>query len=204
VLDVPADTVGSVMQLLGDRKAEMTHMESVGSRTELEFVIPARGLLGLRSKVLTATAGEVVMHHRFEDYRPYCGEIPHRTNGVMIATEPGKVTGYALDQLADRGVMFVKPGDDVYEGQIVGEHCRDSDIPVNATRRKNLTNIRSSTKDATVTLKAPRELTLEAGLEYIEADELVEITPESIRLRKRYLKEHERKRHGRKPAGVGV
>ncbi len=203
-VDVPTDAVGPVMQLLGDRRAEMTHMDTLGSRTMIEFIIPARGLIGLRSRVLTATAGEAIMHHRFEAYGPHRGEVSHRGVGVMIATDPGKVTTYACEQLADRGILFVKPGDDVYEGQVVGEHCRDKDLPVNVVRRKNLTNVRSSTKEATVTLKASRNVTLEAALEYIENDEFVEITPSSVRLRKTHLKENDRKRASRKAQTAGV
>ena len=205
VMDVSTDAVGAIMQLVGDRRAEMVHMDTGGKRTQLEFSIPARGLIGLRSRALTATAGEVVLHHRFESYGPYRGEIPGRACGVMFATESGPVTGYALEQLADRGVMFVVPGEAVYEGQIVGEHCREKDLPVNVVRLKNLTNVRSSTKEATVTLKAPRRITLEGALEYIELDELVEVTPERIRLRKMHLKENDRKRAARRgcrPEGV--
>ncbi len=202
VIDVPTDTVGPVMQLVGDRRAEMTHMETVGARSQLEFSIPARGLIGLRSRMLTATAGEVIMNHRFEEYGPYRGEIGGRVNGVMMATEAGQVTAYALAQLADRGIMFVVPGDEVYEGQIVGEYNKDKDIPVNVVRKKNLTNVRSANKDMTVTLKAARDMPLEAALEYIEVDELVEITPDNIRMRKLHLKESARKRAGRKPVGV--
>jgi GTP-binding protein len=205
MLDIPPEAMGAVMQLLGDRQAEMLHMESVGERSLLEFLIPARCLIGLRSKVLTATAGEAIMHHRFERFGPQGGTVAHRSNGVMTATETGPVTAYALEQLAGRGVMFVQPTQDVYEGQVVGEHCRDSDLPVNVVKRKNLTNIRSSTKEATVVLKAPRTVTLEAALEYIEDDELVEITPENIRLRKVHLTENARKRHARTAkAQVGV
>ncbi|MBT3200489.1 MAG: translational GTPase TypA [Phycisphaerales bacterium] len=194
VIDVPTDAVGPVMQLLGDRRAEMEHMESAGTRTQLEFTIPARSLLGLRNRMLTATGGEVIMHHRFESYGPDRGDIGGRINGVMIATDTGAVTGYALEQLAGRGIMFVQPGDDVYQGQIVGEHCKDSDLPINVIKRKNLNNIRSANKEATVTLKAPRLLTLEAALEYIEMDEMVEVTPNHIRVRKIHLKESDRKR----------
>ena len=173
-------------------------METVETRTQLEFTIPARGLIGLRSRVLTATAGEVVMHHRFESFGPDRGEIGKRANGVMIAIASGPVTAYALGQLADRGVMFVEPGDEVYDGQIVGEHCKDNDIPVNVVRRKNLTNVRSATKDATVTLKAPQRVPLEKALEYIELDELVEVTPGHVRLRKVHLNENDRKRAARR------
>jgi GTP-binding protein len=202
VIDVPADVLGPVMQLLGDRRAEMEHMETVGSRTQLEFTIPARSLLGLRNRMLTATGGEVIMHHRFESYGPERGDIGGRINGVMIATDSGSVTGYALEQLAGRGIMFVQPGDDVYEGQIVGEHCKDNDLPINVVKRKNLNNIRSSTKEATVTLKAPRLLTLEAALEYIELDEMVEITPNYVRIRKIHLREADRKRASRQAAAT--
>lgn len=204
VIDIPTVSVGSAMSLLGDRKADMLHMDTRGGRTVLEFSVPARGLIGLRSRLLTATAGEAIMHHRFDHYGPERGTIGGRQNGAMIATETGQVTSYALEQLADRGAMFVTPGDAVYEGQVVGEHCKDSDIPVNVVKGKKLTNIRSSTKEATVTLKAARQLSLEGALEYIEPDELVELTPTAVRLRKRYLKEADRKRAGRRPATVNV
>ena len=197
VIDVFTGAVGAVMQLIGERRAQMVHMDTAESRTLLEFTIPARGLIGLRSRVLTATAGEVVMHHRFDSYGPYRGEIGGRANGVMIATQSGRVTTYALRQLTDRGVMFVEPDDNVYEGQIVGEHCKDNDISVNVVRRKGLTNVRSSTKEATVMLKAPRRITLEGALEYIELDEMIEVTPEHIRLRKVHLKENDRSRAAR-------
>jgi GTP-binding protein len=197
-IDLPDQAVGNVMSLVGDRRAELAKMEQRGAMTHLSFTIPARGLIGLRSRVLTASGGEAIMHHTFDHYGPVRGPIGGRTNGVMIATETGPVTAYAVDQLSDRGVMFVSPGETVYEGQIVGEHNKDNDIPVNATRKKQLTNIRSSTKEATVTLKAPRKLTLEAALEYIEDDELVELTPQSIRLRKRLLAEADRRREGRR------
>jgi GTP-binding protein len=202
VIDVPTVSVGASMQLLGDRRAEMVHMDTRGNRSMLEFMVPSRGLIGLRSRLLTATMGEAIMHHRFEKYDRYRGAIPHRTNGAMIATDTGTVTGYALDQLAARGMMFVRPGDAVYEGQVIGEHCKDTDIPVNIVRAKKLTNMRAASKDATVVLKAPRQFTLEGALEYVEADELVELTPQSIRLRKRYLKEADRKRSVRKFAGA--
>ena len=198
IIDVPTVSVGASMQLLGDRRAEMVHMDTRGNRSMLEFMVPSRGLIGLRSRLLTATMGEAIMHHRFEKYDRYRGAIPHRTNGAMIATDTGTVTGYALDQLAARGMMFVRPGDAVYEGQVIGEHCKDTDIPVNIVRAKKLTNMRAASKDATVVLKAPRQFTLEGALEYVEADELVELTPQSIRLRKRYLKEADRKRNVRK------
>ena len=201
VVDVPNEYVGAAMQTLGDRRAEMIHMDSGGLRTKLEFLVPARGLIGLRNRLLTASAGEAIMHHRFDHYGPQRGELPGRSNGVMIATETGQVTAYAVDSLADRGVMFVSPGQEVYEGQVVGEHAKDNDITVNAVRQKKLTNIRSSTKEATVTLKTARAITLEGALEYIEQDELVELTPASVRIRKRHLTENQRKRSARQTAG---
>lgn len=204
VIDVPTDSVGAVMQLVGDRRAETVKMETRGSRTLMEFSIPARGLMGLRSRVLTATQGQAMMHHRFQAYESFRGPIVGRTTGVMIAMDTGRVTSYAVDQLADRGVMFVEPGELTYEGQIVGEHNKGSDITVNAARRKTLDNMRSSTKESTVTLKAARRLSLEAALEYVEHDELVEFTPLSIRLRKRWLHESDRRRHGRKRATADV
>ncbi len=201
-VDMPSDCTGAVMQLMGDRRAELTRMERRGDRTHLEFTVPARGLIGLRNRMLTATAGEAIMHHTFDSYGPYRGPIGGRLTGVMIATDTGRVTGYALDQLADRGIMFVEPGDQVYEGQLVGEHCKDKDIPVNAVKMKRLTNMRNATKEATVTLKAARKMSLEVALEYIEDDELVELTPQSIRLRKKLLKETDRRKEGRKLANA--
>ncbi len=204
VLDIPTDSIGPAMQLLGDRQAKMIKMDSIGNRTMMEFSIPARGLIGLRNRMLTATRGEAIMHHRFHEYEPVRAEISGRANGVMVATDPGQVTAWALDQLADRGSMFVVPTDQVYQGQIVGEHCKDNDILVNVVKAKRLTNMRAASKDATVVLKAARKMSLEAALEYIESDELVEITPSSIRLRKKILDETQRKRAGRKLAVTDV
>jgi len=203
VVDVPNPCVGAVMRLVGDRRAEVVRIHAGDARTALSFLVPARGLIGLRSRLLTATQGEAIVHHRFQDYGAYRGPIPGRTTGAMIAKETGRATAYAIDQLAERGIMFVEPGDQVYEGQVVGEHARPADITVNVARQKKLTNVRSSTKEATVTLKAPRRLDLEAALEWIESDELVELTPAAIRLRKRGLTETERKRHARKPDATG-
>lgn len=199
-LDVPNEYMGTAMELLADRKAELEKMEPRGMRSHLEYSVPARGLIGLAGRMMTATHGEAVMHHRYHCYGPHRGPIGGRNLGVMIATEKGTVTAYALDQLADRGIMFSKPGDRVYMGQVVGEHCKPMDIPVNVVRTKKLTNIRSSTKDATVVLKAPRRLNLEAALEYIENDERVEITPKNIRIRKAYLIESDRRRHAKRTA----
>jgi len=200
VVDVPRDALGPVMQLVGDRRGELARMDTRGDLVHLEFLVPARGLIGLRSRMLTATAGEAVLHHTFARYDAARGPIAGRPTGVMVATDTGQATAYALEQLTDRGTMFVAPGERVYEGQVVGEQGKDDDIPVNVVRQKKLTNMRASTKESTVVLKAPRRLTLEAALEYIENDELVELTPQSIRLRKRYLTESERRRRARRGA----
>ena len=198
VVDVATEHLGAVMQMLGARRAEMLHMETRGSRTLAEFSIPARGLIGLRNRLLTATQGEAILHHRFWRYEAHRGLIGGRATGVMVATGSGQVTAYALGKLADRGVMFVRPGEEVYEGQIVGECNKDRDISVNVVRTKKLSNIHAGTKEATVTLKAARAMMLEGALEYIESDELVELTPTAVRLRKRWLKENDRKRNARR------
>jgi GTP-binding protein len=200
VIDTPNDTVGRVMELVGGRKAELKKMESRGPDiTHLVFDIPSRALIGLRSRVLTASAGEAIMNHRFDRYDPVppTGFESHRAQGVMIATEGGQVTAHAVEGLHERGFLFVKPTDKVYTGQIVGEHNRDSDIPVNICRLKQLTNIRNANKEATVTLKAPRTLSLEEALEYIDDDEYVELTPGAVRLRKKILDEGARRRSER-------
>ncbi|MBN2130885.1 MAG: translational GTPase TypA, partial [Sedimentisphaerales bacterium] len=202
-IDCPLDCQNAVMALLGDRRAEVVKMDAKSGAADylhMEFTIPARGLIGLRPRLLNATQGRAVMHHTFFRYEPLRGPIPHRTAGVLVASQTGQVTAYALDQLYDRGIFFVKPTDQVYEGQIVGEHCKEKDIPVNATRAKQLTNIRAANKDENVQLRPPRIMSLEACLEYIHDDELVEITPKNIRLRKRLLTENERKRAARRTA----
>jgi GTP-binding protein len=197
VIDVPPAAVGPVMELLGNRRAECLKMDARGEMTHLEFTIPARGLIGLRTRLLNATSGQAVMHHTFYDYQPVRGSIPARVNGVMVSTATGPATAYAIENLQERGVLFVAPQEPVYEGQIVGEHCRDNDLPVNVCREKKLTNIRASTAEKSILLKPPRQLTLELALEYIEEDELVEVTPRAIRLRKIHLKEADRRRHAR-------
>jgi GTP-binding protein len=195
VVDTPNETLGSVMELVGGRKGELKKMEPRGEGlTHLQFEIPSRSLIGLRGRILTATQGQAIMHHSFIRFEPVSGDISHRAQGVMIATETGAVTAHAVELLADRGFMFVSPQDRVYQGQIIGEHNRDNDIVVNIARLKHLSNVRSSNKEATVTLKAPRKMSLEQAIEYIEDDELVEITPGSIRLRKKILEESMRKR----------
>ena len=201
-VDVPADHVGPVMQIVGEKRGEMQKMDGKGDYSHLEFRIPSRGLIGLRTRLLTATQGNAIVNHVFTEYGPFLGPMPGRVNGAMIATETGAVTAHALEGLADRGVMFVAPTDQVYEGMVVGESNRDNDMTVNVCRKKQLNNIRSATKEATTTLKAPRKLDLEMALEYIEEDELVELTPESIRMRKTMLKESDRKREGRRAASL--
>ncbi len=150
--------------------------------------------------MLNATSGEAIMHHNFYDYQPLRGSIPGRVNGVMISTDTGRSTAYALENLQERGTLFIGAGEAVYEGQVVGEHCRDNDLPVNVCREKKLTNVRASTAEKTILLKPPRQLPLELALEYIEEDELVEITPTGIRLRKMFLKEQERRKLARQQA----
>ncbi len=197
IIEVPTVRVGPVMELMGARRAICNKMDTREDQSHLEFTIPARGLIGLRNRLMTATQGTIIMHHNFYEYEFFRGSIPHRGNGVMIAKEPGQVTAYALDNLSDRGAMFVAPGAQVYPGQIIGEHCRDDDIVVNVCRGKKLTNVRAASSDKTVVLKPPREITLEIALEFIEDDELVEVTPDALRMRKRYLDTTERKRAAR-------
>ncbi|MCA9085774.1 MAG: translational GTPase TypA [Planctomycetaceae bacterium] len=199
VVDVPTADVGAVMELVGNRRAIAKEMTATGTgMTHLEFSIPARGLIGLRTRMLNATRGEAIMHHRFEAYCPVEGNIPGRQNGVLISQVGGKAVGYALWKLQERADMFVNPGDDVYEGMIIGENSRENDMVVNPVKEKKLTNIRSSGADDAILLRPPRELTLEGALEYIEWDEYVEVTPQVIRLRKVFLTENERKRFARK------
>jgi GTP-binding protein len=198
VIDAPPSSVGAVMELVGNRRAECLKLDARGGETtHIEFTIPARGLIGLRTRLMNATSGQAIMHHNFYDYQPVRGSIPGRVNGVMVSTETGRSTAYALENLQERGTLFIGASEPVYEGQIVGEHCRDNDLPVNVCREKKLTNVRASTSEKSILLKPPRQLTLELALEYIEEDELVEVTPSAIRLRKMLLKEADRRRHAR-------
>lgn len=200
VVEVPSDKLGPVMEMVGARRGELQHMEVHGEYTVIEFLIPARGLIGLRTRLLNATQGTAVIHHRFHSYRPVEGEIPTRANGVMISMVSGKVVAFALNTLQERADMFVAPGDEVYEGMIVAENSRDNDLTVNPTKEKKLTNMRASGSDENILLKPPRRMSLEEALEYIEDDEYVEVTPSTIRLRKILLKENDRKRQLRKTA----
>ncbi len=201
VVDCPADCQSAIMSLLADRRAELQKLDTkTGSSgfLHMEFTIPARALIGLRSRMLNATKGQAIIHHTVVRYEPNRGSVPRRPAGVLIASEPGAVTAYALDALYDRGIFFVHPGDPVYEGQIVGEHCKEDDLIVNIVKEKKLTNIRAAGKDASAQVRPAREMSLEGCLEYIQDDELVEITPESIRLRKRMLREADRRRESRR------
>ncbi|MBL4587802.1 translational GTPase TypA [Candidatus Babeliales bacterium] len=194
-IDVEEAHQGTVIEKLGKRKGQMTSMLPHGSgKVRLEFKIPARGLIGFRSQFLTDTRGTGLMNHRFGGYEPYAGDIPSRTKGALISMEQGKVTAYALDGLAPRGTLMIKPGDEVYQGQVIGEHTRDNDLDVNPAKSKKLTNMRASGTDDSVKLSPPRVVTLETSFDWINSDELIEVTPKSIRLRKRYLKPNERKR----------
>jgi GTP-binding protein len=185
VLDVPEEAVGPCIERLGQRKGEMQDMQpGAGGRTQLEFVIPARGLIGFRGEFIRITRGEGIMNHSFLDYRPFSGELETRFNGVMIAFEEGVATFYAMKNAEDRGVFFITPGTKVYKGMIVGEHNRSQDIDLNVCKTKQLTNHRASGGEELVQLQAPRDMSLERALEYISADELVEVTPQSVRLRK--------------------
>jgi len=187
LIDVPDDYTGAVMNELGPRKAELQNMHVDRSQAFLEFVIPTRGLIGFRSEFLRLTKGNGVMNHAFLEYRPWCGDIQRTRNGVLVAWEEGVATGYALQGAEDRGVFFITPGTRVYGGMIVGENSRPQDLDLNVCKAKKMSNIRSSTSDVMVTLQAPIELSLERCMEYIQTDELVEVTPQSIRMRKRTL-----------------
>lgn len=193
-IDVLEDYSGKVIELVTRRKGELLSMERKGERTVLEFTIPSRGIIGLRNNVLTATAGEAIIAHRFIEFQPYKGEIEKRNNGSLVCLETGTAIAYALDKLQDRGKFFVKPGDEVYEGQVIGESTREDDLTINITKTKKLTNMRASGSDDKSKLAPPVVFSLEEALEYIQSDEYVEITPKSIRLRKIFLKEHERKK----------
>ena len=194
VVDVPTESAGKVIELVGQRRGEMVKMENKGNMNKLEFHIPTRGIVGLRTKILTATSGEGVMHHRFFQYEYFKGAINKSTNGVMISMDEGASTAYAIDSLQDRGKFFIDPGEIVYKGQIIGEHSKENDIEVNIQRGKKLSNMRASGSDKAVKITPAIKFTLEEALEYIQEDEMVEVTPKSIRLRKLHLDSNERKR----------
>jgi GTP-binding protein len=198
VIDVPEEHQGTVIEKLGPRRAEMVSLHPMDGVNRLEFIIPARGLIGFRTEFLTDTRGTGVMTHTFHDYAPWKGPIPGRKNGVLIAMEACETVAYALFALQERGIFFVGPGIEVYEGMIVGQHAKENDLVVNVGKGKKLTNIRAAGSDEAVRLTPPRLLTLEQALEFIDDDELVEVTPKAIRLRKRHLDENERKRAEKK------
>jgi GTP-binding protein len=193
-VDVPEETAGKVIELVSQRKGEMLVMEPKGDLQHLEFAIPSRGIIGLRNNVLTATAGEAIMAHRFKAYEPWKGAIPSRLAGVLISGDKGTVTGYSLDKLQDRGRFFVEPGDEVYEGMVIGENIRPDDMSLNIVRAKQLTNFRAAGTDDNVRIAPKINFSLEECMEYIQGDEYVEITPKTLRLRKIYLNENDRKR----------
>lgn len=195
IVDVPGDVAGKVIELVTQRKGELLVMEPKGDLQHLEFEIPSRGIIGLRNNVLTATAGEAIMAHRFKAYEPWKGPIPGRNMGVLISMEKGTTTAYSIDKLQDRGRFFVDPGVDIYEGQIVGEHSRDNDLVVNITKGKQLTNFRTTSKDDATKIAPAIKFSLEETMEYIQSDEYMEVTPQSIRIRKIYLTENERARN---------
>ena len=197
VVEVPQSLSGKVMEVAGMRRAVLERMENRGATTRLEFSIPSRGLIGLRTRLLNATAGEAVVYHRFLRYEPHKGEIPQRQAGAIISQDEGPVVTYALDILRDRGRFFVAPTEPVYHGQIVGEHCKDKDIDVNIQRTRKMTNMRSSTAERALRIDPPVRLSLEEMLAYINEDELVEITPKNIRMRKRILDKGDRRRSRR-------
>jgi len=192
VVDVPADFSGKVIDLVTQKKGEMLIMESKGTMQHLEFDIPSRGLIGLRSQMLTQTAGEAVMAHRFNEYKPWKGNIPGRSNGVLVAKFAGTTTAYSIDKLQDRGRFFIEPGDEVYAGQILAEHIKPGDLNINAVEMKKLTNHRASGSDDSVRITPKVQFTLEECMEYIQFDECIEVTPKSVRMRKSMLDENER------------
>jgi GTP-binding protein len=202
VVDVPQEFSGKVIDLVTQRKGELLVMETKGEMQHLEFDIPSRGLIGLRSQMLTNTAGEAVMAHRFTEYKPWKGTIPGRNNGVLLSKNQDKTTGYSIDKLQDRGTFFVDPGEEVYAGQIIAEHIKPGDLVVNATEAKKLTNHRASGSDDAARIAPKVQMTLEECMEYIQQDECIEVTPKVIRLRKVILQEEERKKVQKSMAGV--
>ncbi len=203
-IEVPTEKMGPIMEMVGNRRGILEELTPRGEYTLLRFSIPARGLIGVRTKMLNATQGTAIIHHRFSGYKPVEAELPHRQNGVLVSMVPGKAIPYTLFALQDRAELFVGPGDDVYEGMIVGENARDNDLVVNPTKEKKLTNVRAAGSDENIILKPHRQLFLEAALEYIEDDELVEVTPNVIRMRKIYLRENERRRQTKAPGELAV
>ena len=199
-IDLPESDAGKAIETVSQRKGEMLNMEPKGDRMILKFMIPARGIIGLRNYLLNVTAGEAIVTHRFKEYQPYKGEIPGRISGSLIVMEQGEAIAYSLHNLQDRGKFFIEPGEPVYEGQVIGEHSRGGDLVINVTKTKKLTNMRASGADEKMRIAPAIKFSLEEALEYIQSDEYVEVTPKSIRLRKIYLNENERKRFGKSNA----
>ena len=193
-IDVPQEFMGAVMEGLGTRRAELVNMVELAGYLRMEFIIPARGLIGFRSELLTSTKGNGIMHHIFHGHAPYKGDIPGRTRGALVAFEAGETTAYGINTVQDRGVMFISPGQSLYEGMIIGENTREMDMDINPCKKKHVTNMRSSNTEEAIRLAPPRILSLEQALEYINDDEQVEVTPKSIRLRKAVLNRHDRGR----------
>jgi GTP-binding protein len=196
-VDLPSDMAGTAIEAVSRRKGEMKNMEQKGDRTQLEFEIPSRGIIGLRSYMLTATQGEAIMAHRFKEYQPWKGDLGGRNNGSLISMDNGTTTAYRISNLQDRGRFFVDPNEEVYMGQVIGEHTRDNDLVVNLTEAKQLTNFRAAGSDDKARFAPAIKFTLEEALEYIQNDEYVEVTPKSLRLRKVYLNENDRKRNAK-------
>lgn len=196
-IDLPETDAGKAIETVSQRKGEMLNMEPKGDRMILKFLIPSRGIIGLRNYLLNVTAGEAIVTHRYKEYQPYRGEIPGRINGSLIVMEQGEAIAYSLNNLQDRGKFFIDPGEPVYEGQVIGEHSRSGDLVVNVTKTKKLTNMRATGADEKMRIAPPIKFSLEEALEYIQSDEYVEVTPKSIRLRKIYLSENERKRYSK-------
>lgn len=196
-IDAPEGVAGKCIELITQRKGEMLIMEPKGDMMHLEFEIPSRGIIGLRTLILNSTAGEAIMAHRFKEFQPIKGDIPNRLNGTLIAKELGRATAYSMDKLKDRGIFFIEPGVDIYEGQIIGENSKHGDLVINLVAAKQLTNFRAAGSDDKTTLPPPVKMSLEECMEYIQEDEYVEVTPQSIRLRKILLNEHDRKRGGK-------
>ncbi|MGO2102651.1 MAG: translational GTPase TypA [Psychroflexus halocasei] len=194
-IDLPENVSGKAVEMVTMRKGEMLSMETRGERMVIEFIIPSRGIIGLRNQLLTATAGEAIMAHRFKEFQPLKGDIPQRLNGSLVSMEKGKAIPYSIDKLQDRGKFFVDPGEEIYEGQVIGENSRQDDITVNITKTKKLSNVRSSGADDKAKIVPAKKFSLEEALEYIQKDEYVEVTPNFLRIRKIYLKEVDRKRH---------
>ena len=201
-VDVPDEHAGKIIEVAGMRKGEMIDMDQHGVRKTIRFQIPTRGLIGLRSKMLTASAGEAIVTHRFLHYEPYKGPIQQRLNGVLISQGKGAAVPFAIDGLQQRGIFFVNPGEECYEGMIVAEHCLDKDLVVNMQKTKQLTNVRASGTDRAMKIAPAQVKSLEEALEYIAEDELVEITPHYIRMRKKLLTENDRKRAGRQKSNA--